>query len=84
MRAGWSSFKNQLRIGDALSGDRRSYGRLFHSSSGKWSFRYIYEVAFDSSQLEKIGPIMEPECRDSYVRWLKGRGLDTILEYDTR
>ena len=49
---------------------------------GARSFRYIYEVTFDSSRLEKIGPIMEPECRDIYVRWLKGRGLDTILEYE--
>ena len=49
---------------------------------GARSFRYIYEVTFDPSQLQKIGPIMDEECRDIYVRWLKQRRLDMIIEYE--
>lgn len=49
---------------------------------GARSFKYIYEVTFDRSRLEKIGPTMNQECRDVYVRWLKRRGLDMILEYE--
>ncbi len=51
---------------------------------GARSFKYIYEVSFDPANLAKIGPLMEPECRDLYVRWIKRRGLDAILDYEDR
>ena len=53
-----------------------------HVICGARSFKYIYEVTFDPSQLEKTGPILEDECRSLYVQWLKRRGLDMILEYE--
>ncbi len=49
---------------------------------GAHSFKYIYEVTFDRSKLQMIGPTMDEECREIYVRWLKRRGLDVILEYE--
>src|SRR5262249_2663691 len=49
---------------------------------GARSFRYIYEVTFDPAQLEKCGPSMGVECREIYVRWLRRRGFDAILEYE--
>jgi tRNA(adenine34) deaminase len=51
---------------------------------GARSFKYIYEVTFDPARLQKIGPTLEQECRDVYVRWIKRRGLDVILEHEGR
>jgi hypothetical protein len=49
---------------------------------GARSFKYINKVTFDPSHLRKIGPTMQEECREIYVRWLKRRGLDIILKYE--
>ncbi len=49
---------------------------------GARSFKYIYEVTFEPSQLQKIGPTMQEECRELYVQWLKQRGLEMILDYE--
>lgn len=49
---------------------------------GARSFKYIYEVTFNPSNLPKIGPTMDQECREVYVRWIKRRGLNVILEYE--
>jgi tRNA(adenine34) deaminase len=47
---------------------------------GARSFKYIYEVTFNPSNLPKVGPIMDQDCRDIFVRWIKDRGLTFILE----
>ncbi len=49
---------------------------------GARSFKYIYEVSFSPARLTRIGPTMERECRDVYVRWIKRRNLDAILDYE--
>jgi tRNA(adenine34) deaminase len=49
---------------------------------GARSFRYIREVTFNPANVAKIGPTMDEECRDVYVRWIKRRGLEMILEYE--
>ncbi len=49
---------------------------------GARSFKYIYEVAFNPSNLPKVGPIMDEQCRDIYVQWLRRKGLNMILEYE--
>jgi tRNA(adenine34) deaminase len=50
---------------------------------GARSYKWIYEKDFDKSNLTKHGPIMEEECRDIYIQWLKGKGLTNILESGT-
>ena len=47
---------------------------------GARSFTYIYENQFNPSRLSSRGPVMEKECRDIFVRWLKETGRDFILE----
>lgn len=49
---------------------------------GARSFKYIYEVTFNPANLPKIGPIMDQECRDLYVRWIRDSGKKMILEYE--
>ncbi len=49
---------------------------------GARSFKYIREVTFNPANLPKIGPTMDEECREVYIRWIKQRGLDMILEYE--
>jgi tRNA(Arg) A34 adenosine deaminase TadA len=51
---------------------------------GARSFKYIYEVTFNPSNLPKVGPIMDQECRDIFVRWIESRGLTFILEHEGR
>ena len=38
---------------------------------GARSFKYIYENTFNKSKLSKSGPIMEKECREIFIKWLK-------------
>jgi tRNA(adenine34) deaminase len=47
---------------------------------GARSFKFIYEDTFDPSHLWKLGPIMEDECREIFIRWLKETRRDFILE----
>ncbi len=47
---------------------------------GARSFKYIFESQFNPSRLLKLGPVMEKECKDIFVRWLKETGRDFILE----
>jgi tRNA(adenine34) deaminase len=47
---------------------------------GARSFKYIYENQFNPSRLSSLGPVMEKECRDIFVRWLKETGRDFVLE----
>lgn len=47
---------------------------------GARSFKYIYEVSFDKSKLMRNGPIMEKECQNIYVQWLKDKKLNNIIE----
>ena len=49
---------------------------------GARSFKHIYEVTFNPARLNKVGPILEPECRELYVRWIERRGFNEILEYE--
>jgi tRNA(Arg) A34 adenosine deaminase TadA len=50
---------------------------------GARSFKYIYDVTFNPTRLPKSGPIMEDACRDVFVRWVKSRSFDEILEYES-
>ena len=47
---------------------------------GARSFKYVYENTFNKSNLKKIGPIMEEECRGVFIMWLKKTGRESILE----
>ena len=47
---------------------------------GARSFRYVYQETFDPSRLSRRGPIMEEECREIFVRWLKDTGREFILD----
>ena len=49
---------------------------------GSRSFKYIYENTFNKSNLTKIGPIMEEECKEIFIRWIKETGREFILEAD--
>lgn len=49
---------------------------------GARSFRYIYDVTFNPKNLTRLGPTMDQECRDVYVRWVKQRGLQMILDHE--
>lgn len=49
---------------------------------GGRSFKYIYEVTFNTSNLPKLGPIMDQECREIFIRWLKKTGRTFILEHE--
>ncbi len=49
---------------------------------GARSFRYIYDVTFNPSNLPKVGPIMDEDCREIFIRWIKRRGLTFILEHE--
>lgn len=49
---------------------------------GARSFKYLMDVTFNPGNLPKTGPIMDAECRDIYIQWLKSKGLDEILRYE--
>ncbi len=49
---------------------------------GARSFKYLLDVTFNPGNLPKTGPIMDAECRDIYIQWLKSKGLDDILRYE--
>ena len=49
---------------------------------GGRSFKYIYEVTFNTSNMPKLGPIMDQECREIFIRWLKKTGRTFILEHE--
>lgn len=46
---------------------------------GAKSFDYIYKETFNPSHLTKVGPIMNEECRDIFVKWVKKTGREFIL-----
>ena len=47
---------------------------------GARSYKYIYENTFNKSNLSKLGPIMEEECKGIFVRWIRETGREFILE----
>jgi tRNA(adenine34) deaminase len=47
---------------------------------GARSFKYIYENTFNKSRLSKSGPIMEKDCRNIFIKWLKDKELYEIIE----
>ena len=49
---------------------------------GARSFKYIREVTFNPANLSKVGPIMDQECREIFVRWINRRGLTFLLEHE--
>ena len=51
---------------------------------GARSYKHIYEVSFNPSNLLKVGPIMDQECREIFVRWIERTGKTFILEYEAR
>ncbi|HET9652787.1 MAG TPA: nucleoside deaminase [Usitatibacter sp.] len=58
------------------------HARVRHVVCGARSFKYIHDVGFDPAYLRETGPILERECRDIYIRWVKRAGLDVLLEYE--
>lgn len=48
--------------------------------AGAKPLRWVFEVRFDVANLEKIGPIMEDECRKLFTDWAKRCGRLEILE----
>lgn len=47
---------------------------------GASSFKYIYENTFNTSNLSRLGPIMEDECKAIFIKWIKETGREFILE----
>ena len=47
---------------------------------GARSFKYIFEDTFNKCKLSKSGPIMEKDCREIFIRWLKDKELYKIIE----
>ena len=48
--------------------------------AGAQALRWVFEVRFDSNNLEMVGPIMEQECRKLFTDWAKRCGRLEILE----
>ena len=48
--------------------------------SGARSFHWIYETRFDKKNIRKLGPIMEPPCREIFIRWAKKNNRMEILK----
>lgn len=65
-----------------MSGGALPRAKVRRVVCGARSFRYVYELMFEPSQLEESGPTTEQGCKDIYVRRLKRRGLDVILDYE--
>jgi tRNA(adenine34) deaminase len=49
---------------------------------GARSFKYIYDVTFNPANLEKVGPILDQECREVFVRWLEATGRTFVLDHE--
>jgi len=47
---------------------------------GAKSFDYIYKKTFDPANLVFEGPIMEKNCRNIFITWLKDTGREFVLE----
>lgn len=47
---------------------------------GARSFAWITENRFDPGRLERVGPIMNEECRGIFIAWLREQGRFEILE----
>ncbi|MEK6958425.1 MAG: nucleoside deaminase [archaeon] len=53
--------------------------KILRVVAGARSYKYIYKNTFDSSNLEKSGPLMEKECRELYLKWAKETKREFIL-----
>jgi tRNA(Arg) A34 adenosine deaminase TadA len=49
---------------------------------GAHPFNYIRDVTFNESNLPKVGPVMNEDCREIFVRWLETTGRTFILDYE--
>ena len=45
-------------------------------------FKWIKDIKYSSRDLEIIGPILNKECREIFVKRLKEKGKDEILNYE--
>ncbi|OVE78073.1 hypothetical protein BVX98_01435 [bacterium F11] len=50
--------------------------------SGARSFKWVPEVRFAKTNLTRLGPIMEKECREIFIQWAKENGREEILAED--
>ncbi len=48
--------------------------------SGCRTFKWILENRFDKKNLEKVGPIMEEQCRNLFLEWARRNDRTEILE----
>ncbi|MDD3887560.1 MAG: nucleoside deaminase [Patescibacteria group bacterium] len=49
---------------------------------GAKSFKYIYKETFNPSHLSIVGPIMNNECRDIFIKWTKKTNREFILSLE--
>ena len=47
---------------------------------GARSFNWVTKVRFAATNLERIGPISEQDCRTLFIRWLEETGRTEILD----
>ena len=47
---------------------------------GARSFKYIFENTFSKARMSKLGPIMEKDCQEIYIKWLNDKGLQEIID----
>jgi len=40
----------------------------------------VVDIRFAKSNLERVGPVMEAECRGLFIQWLQKTGHDEILK----
>ena len=51
--------------------------------SGAKSFSYITKESFNPENLKYQGPIMEDDCKDIFIKWVKMTGREFILDKQT-
>ena len=51
--------------------------RVVYGGSG---FKWVLENRFAKSNLARVGPVMEKECRGLFIQWLEDTGHQDILD----
>lgn len=49
---------------------------------GARSFRWVTQVRFRASNLTRVGPVMDAECRDPFIQWLQETGRHDVLRHE--
>lgn len=50
--------------------------------AGAKAMNFVFEVRFNSANLDLVGPIMEDDCRKLFLDWAKRNGRQEILDLE--